>query len=148
MSVPFSAIRVLIVDSQHDALHLMGQALTLRGMEVTLAPTGAEGLQCFYDRRPDCVVVDLQTPDLNSYQLTRAIRGDPKGGSTPLIVLSALAGDQERYASLLSGSDLFLSKPVTSDELYTAIQQALSLEDAERRERLRRLAESPPPNFT
>src|SRR5262249_26193729 len=147
MSASSSAIKVLIVDDQSSGLYLMEQALMLRGIEVATAATGAEGLRRFYELRPDCVVIDLKLAEFNSYQLARAIRGDPEAGSTPLVVFLALAGEQERYASLLSGSDLVLTEPATADELYAAIQQALSLEEAERRERLLRLAQAPPPDF-
>jgi CheY-like chemotaxis protein len=136
---------VLIVDDSQALLGAFVLGLPLVGpFEVMTASNGAEGLELYFAdpfHQPDCVVIDIKMPGLDGYQLVRGLRGDPQSKDTPLIVLTALAQDQDRLAGLLSGADRFLVKPVLPSELAAVIQEVCLISDEERLRGLRKLVE-------
>jgi DNA-binding response OmpR family regulator len=137
---------LLIVDDDRDLLPSLATMLeTLTDFTVVTAENGAIGLERCYEAQPQCVVIDVKMPELDGYQLVRALRGDPATAGTPLIILTAMAQEQKRLAGLVAGVDQYLVKPVTPRELLAAIQTALQLTPDERLRRLRRLIESDPP---
>jgi CheY-like chemotaxis protein len=137
-------VTVLIVDDNPKLLKLLSEALSeLGGLRVVTAEDGAHGLQCYFETRPQCVVIDVKMPNLDGYQLVHALRGDPASAATPLVILSALAQDKDRLAGMLSGSDCYLIKPVTPLELLATIRQALALSAAERARRIQALLDMP-----
>jgi CheY-like chemotaxis protein len=126
-------VHVLIVEDNSDLLELLLQALPALGpFRVTGAPDGFAGLLKFEEIHPDCVVVDVRMPELNGYQFVRALRGDPQTAATPLIILTALTQDRDRFVGLASGVDLFLTKPVLPFDLAQAILQVMVRSQAER----------------
>ncbi len=133
---------VLIVDDDPDLLQLLTDGLELLGeFHVIQAEDGVQGLELFFETRPDCVIIDVVMPGLDGYQLVRALRGDPESASTPLIMLTALAQDKNRFVGLAFGADQYLVKPVTPRELVNAVHRAVTVGSAERQERMQRLVE-------
>jgi DNA-binding response OmpR family regulator len=80
-------------------------------------------------------------PGLDGYQLAKALRGDPDSAETPLIMLTALAQEKNRFVGLASGADQYLVKPVTPRKLVEAVQRAVQITHAERQRRFQALAE-------
>jgi len=139
---PAGIVTVLIIDDNPTLLAIFAEGLPLVGnYRVLTAPDGAAGLELYYRQHPDCVVIDIKMPELNGYQVARALRGDPGTADTPLIMLTALPQEQSELASLVSGCDQFLSKPVVPSELDAAIQRALKVSADERAARMRHLAQ-------
>ena len=133
--------RVLVVDDDPafvaaivDGLELLG------GYDTVVAPDGAAGIDHFFELAPDCVVVDVRMPQVNGYQLVRALRGDPKTAHIPIVILSAMAQDHEQLIGFLSGADSYLLKPIKFDDLLAAIDDAVHLTPEERQERAEMLA--------
>ena len=124
---------VLIVDDDRRLLQLLTDGLELLGhFNVVRAENGIEGLEQFLEIRPDCVVIDVVMPGLNGYQLVKALRGDPATAATPLVLLTALAQEKNRFTGLASGADRYLVKPVTPRELVNTVRQAITISEAER----------------
>ena len=133
---------VLIVDDNRELLQLVRDVLEKLGrFRVATAVDGVEGLERYFEMRPDCMVIDIMMPGLDGYQLVKALRGDPESAQTPLIFLTALAQDRARFAGFATGIDQYLVKPVKPQELVAAVKQAITVGDGERRERLRSLLE-------
>lgn len=133
---------VLIVDDNLELLEVLSEGLELAGpFTVITACDGAQGLEQCVRYHPDCLVIDVKMPELNGYQLVRLLRGDPETAEIPLILLTALAQDYERFAGLAAGTDRYLIKPVTPRELAAAIREVLALSAQERERRYARLAE-------
>jgi CheY-like chemotaxis protein len=140
------ARKVLIVDDNPHLLSVITDSLLELGdFTVVTAADGAEGLRRFYEERPDCVVIDVKMPQLNGYQLVKALRGDPETAGTPLIILTAMAQDLDRVAGIAAGADHYFVKPVKPQDLVQGIQHAITLSDADRRRRLQALIDEAPP---
>ncbi|MGO8949065.1 MAG: response regulator transcription factor [Ktedonobacterales bacterium] len=128
---------VLVIDDNVELLQLVTDTLQmLGGFKVACAEDGAKGLELYFEIRPICVIIDIMMPGLDGYQLVKALRGDPDSAGTPLILLTALAQDWNRFAGFVVGADQYLVKPVTPRELVAAVHQAITVSDTERRERL------------
>ncbi len=137
---------LLIVDDDRDLLPSLEAMLeTLTDYTVVTAQNGAIGLERFYEVRPQCVIIDVKMPELDGYQLVRALRGDPETAITPLIILTAMAQDRNRLAGFISGVDQYLVKPVIPRDLLAAIQKALQTTPDERLERQRQFMEADSP---
>jgi CheY-like chemotaxis protein len=136
---------VLIVDDNPWLLQILSTSLAeLDNLTIVTARDGAEGLEQFYETRPDCAVIDVKMPELDGFQLVRALRGDPETAQTPIIILTALVQDSARFVGLASGADQFLVKPVKPTELIAAIHRAMELRDEDRKRRLFQLSEDQP----
>ncbi len=131
---------VLIVDDDPDLLQLLTDGLELLGkFTVVRAVDGEQGLERYFEVRPDCVIIDVKMPGLDGYQLVKALRGDPDSAATPLILLTALAQEQQQFAGLASGADQYLIKPITPRELVAAVRRAVLIGEEERRARMQAL---------
>jgi two-component system alkaline phosphatase synthesis response regulator PhoP len=133
---------VLVIDDTEKIVQLIRHAMLLHGgYEVITAFNGVEGLEQFYRERPDCVVVDVKMPGLDGFQVVRAIRGDASSANTPLVILSALHGEDETLTGLLSGVDAYLPKPFAPSLLLATLDRVMAITSEERTQRLERLAD-------
>ena len=134
---------VLRDDDNRELLQRLSDTLEKLGRyRAATASDGAEGLERYFEVRPDCMVIDIMMPGLDGYQLVKALRGDPESAQTPLIYLTALAQDKYRFAGMASGIDHYLVKPVKPQELVAAVREAIASGDTERHQRQRALLES------
>jgi DNA-binding response OmpR family regulator len=137
---------ILLIDDDRGLLpSLVAMIQALTDYTVVVAENGAEGLERFYATRPHCVVVDVKMPEIDGYQFARAVRGDPDSAETPIIFLSAMAQQANRFVGLASGGDHYLVKPVKPMDLLAAIRSAITISEDERQARMQRLAEAPDP---
>jgi DNA-binding response OmpR family regulator len=151
MTVPASPPHILVVEDDLDLRPVL--AATIRMLlpcVVSTAPDGAQGLLMVAEIHPHCVIVDLKMPHLDGFQFIRALRGDPETAGIPIIILSALVQDFEKFDGWAAGADQYLNKPATPDELLAAIQFAVALSVADREARLQQMSESgqiPPSSY-
>ena len=135
-----SGATVLLVDDNEELLDLLARSLQHIGhFTVVRAADGATGLELAFATHPACIVIDVVMPGLDGYQLVRALRGDPASAHIPIIMLTAMAQDENRLGGLLVGADRYLVKPVKIQELIAAISAAIALSEDERVRRMREL---------
>jgi CheY-like chemotaxis protein len=138
--------RVVVVDDDLDLLPYLETSLReLSDFAIFSATNGAAALERCYEVQPHCVVIDVRMPQLDGYQLVRALRGDAATATTPLILLTAMAQDKDRFAGLAAGADVYVLKPVKPLDLIAIIQRAITIDDAERQRAYSHLAQQPPP---
>lgn len=131
---------VLVVDDSDDLRTLVAESLRkLGGFTVVTAEDGVAGLERYFETQPDCVVIDVKMPQIDGYQLVRALRGDRASAATPLVILSAMAQERDRFVGLIAGADEYLVKPVSPLELVQTIRRVIDRTEADRRQRLRAL---------
>lgn len=138
--------KVLVIDDSETIVELVRHTMLLHGgFEVVVAYNGVEGLRQFYREQPDCVVVDVMMPGLDGFQFVRSIRGDQSSANTPLVILSALHGEDETLTGLLSGVDAYLAKPFSPVLLLATLDRVMKITPDERADRMERLAENDNP---
>jgi CheY-like chemotaxis protein len=135
--------KVLVIDDNATIVELIKYAVNLQGAyNVVVAYDGVQGLERVYTEHPDCVIIDVKMPRMDGYQLVRCLRGDPQTANIPLIILSALARDEDQMTGYLSGVDEYLSKPFKPGDLNAAIERVLRLTPAERQRRIEYLMQT------
>ncbi len=133
---------ILLIDDDLDLLPSMITLLEeMSNYKVFGANNGAQGLEMAVEKRPDCIVVDVKMPELDGYQFVRAMRGDNTTASIPLVILSALAQDKNKFVGLLSGADYYLIKPVSPRDLLQTVDSAMQVTEDDRIRRMREFSE-------
>ncbi|MBI3263711.1 MAG: response regulator [Acidobacteria bacterium] len=107
-------VRVLVVDDDEDARHLVDAVLEHRGAEVKTAASARDAFELLPRYRPDVLLVDICMPVEDGYSLMRRIRTLPteSGGSTPAAALTAYSGVDDRRQAISVGFQMHLAKPI------------------------------------
>jgi len=134
---------ILLVDDDPHLLPILEiMVQTFTHCTVVTATNGIEGLERVAEAIPDCIVVDVKMPQLDGHQFARALRGDPETAEIPLIILTALVQDDERFTGMATGADVYLTKPVPPQELLAAIRRAITVTADQRLRRMQSLADA------
>lgn len=102
--------------------------MSLRGVEAQGAGTGEEGLRALKGLKPDVIVLDVQLPGIDGFEICRRIKRQEAFKRTPVIFISAstkYSDPRDRVEGLLVGAALFLPKPITMDKLWGEIEHLL-----------------------
>ncbi len=118
-----SAHTVLVVDDEESITDLVSSALRFAGYQVITAPNGVEALSRVRNQSPDIVVLDVNLPDLNGFDVCRKMRRD--GDQTPVIFLTARDDIDDLRAGFHHGGDDYLTKPFSLEELGLRIEAIL-----------------------
>jgi CheY-like chemotaxis protein len=133
--------KILVIDDDPYLVEVMSASLRILGhFEVITAMNGAEGLILCTQEQPEIVVVDISMPEIDGYQVIRALRGDPATSNIPIVVLSARVQHDDRVVGVYAGADVYLTKPLNPMELVESIRHALTLTQKQRIQRQRSLA--------
>ena len=112
--------KILVIDDDLAITELMSMLLKTHGFEVFTTNTGVEGVKLAQEKLPNVVLLDLMMPDLDGWQVSKAIR---LFSNVPILILSAI-NDPGMVASVLdAGADDFLVKPVPSSVLVAHIRK-------------------------
>jgi signal transduction histidine kinase len=132
---------VLLADDNDDMRQYVQRLLHAAGFRVTAVADGEQALAAARRLRPDLVLSDVMMPRLDGFGLLTALRGDPDLRDTPVLLLSARAGEEAKVEGLSAGADDYLTKPFSARELLARVGVILQLARA-RRETARALAEA------
>ena len=116
--------RVLVADDNADMRDYLARLLG-QHWEIVLAATGTEALEMARSRRPDVIVSDVMMPGLDGFGLIAQLRADPQLAETPVLLVSARAGEEARIEGLEAGADDYLVKPFGARELLIRIDSQL-----------------------
>lgn len=118
---------LLVIEDDDDLRFLLRVTLEMAGHRVLDAPDGAQGLAvAVAEHGVDCVLVDLALGDLDGLDVLERLRARDPERRTRLVALTGHAGEAHRRRSLAAGADLHLLKPLTPDELVSALAQLLA----------------------
>lgn len=117
---------ILVIDDDSSTLRLISYMLERGNFEVREAGGGEEGLAKAFRQPPDLILLDVMMPGLNGYQVCKQLRADPRTAHVPVIILTARSQRIDQKTALEAGADLYLSKPVTPNDLIEKVNELLS----------------------
>lgn len=118
--------RILIVEDNEMNRDMLSRRLSRRGFDISLAVDGREGIQKAAADTPDLILMDLNLPEIDGWEATRAIKSQPETSEIPIIALTAHAMVSDRDKALDAGCDDFATKPVELEKLLEKVNALLS----------------------
>ena len=123
MGDEFQGLKVMVIDDSKTIRRTAETLLKKVGCEVFTATDGFEALAKIADHRPQIIFVDIMMPRLDGYQTTALIKNNKVFKKTPVIMLSSKDGLFDRARGRIVGSEQYLTKPFTKEELLGAIKK-------------------------
>ncbi|OQX31895.1 MAG: pilus assembly protein PilG [Candidatus Sedimenticola endophacoides] len=123
LEADISGLKVMVIDDSKTIRRTAESLLKKAGCEVLTATDGFEALSVIADSHPDLIFVDIMMPRLDGYQTCALIKHNQEFKSTPVIMLSSKDGLFDRARGRIVGSEQYLTKPFTKDELLGAIRR-------------------------
>jgi len=115
---------VLYIEDNPDNMMLVQRALEARGYRLLKAMKGIEGVATAEKESIDLILLDINLPDIDGYEVARRLRASPKRelSTVPIIAVTAnaLKGDAEK--ALQAGCDVYMSKPINIRELWARVE--------------------------
>lgn len=121
-----SGLKILVIDDSKTIRRTAETLLSKEGCTVYTAIDGFDALSKIADHHPDIIFVDIMMPRLDGYQTCSLIKHNKTFRQTPVIMLSSRDGLFDRARGRIVGSDHYLTKPFTKDELLGAIAGQVS----------------------
>lgn len=116
-------LKVMVVDDSKTIRRTAETLLSKAGYQVFTASDGFSALAEIVDHQPDIIFMDIMMPRLDGYQTCALVKNNEKFHNTPIIMLSSKDGLFDRARGRIVGSDKYLTKPFTKEELLGAIQE-------------------------
>jgi PAS domain S-box-containing protein len=120
--LPVAPQRILVIEDNDDGREMLGRVLRIAGHEVVEAATGSEAIEIAARRSPTVVLVDIGLPDLDGYEVARALRRR-LGSAVRLVALTGYGQPRDRARSHEAGFDVHLLKPVDPAELAEVLRR-------------------------
>jgi twitching motility two-component system response regulator PilG len=121
--VAATGIKVMVIDDSKTIRRTAETLLKREGYEVVTATDGYESLSKIADERPDIIFIDIMMPRLDGYQTCALIKNNREFRNTPVIMLSSKDGLFDKARGRIVGSEQYLTKPFTKDDLLGAIRR-------------------------
>jgi len=122
----FSGLKILVVDDSKTIRRTAETLLSKEGCQVFTAIDGFDALSKIADHQPDLIFVDIMMPRLDGYETCSLIKHNKTFKTTPVIMLSSKDGLFDRARGRIVGSEQYLTKPFTKDELLGAISNQIN----------------------
>ncbi|MBV8156728.1 MAG: response regulator, partial [Dyella sp.] len=116
---------VMVVDDSITMRKVTGRVLERHEYEVTTAKDGVDALEKLHDRVPDLMLLDIEMPRMDGYELATQMKADPRLRDVPIIMITSRTGDKHRQRAFDIGVDRYLGKPYQEAELLAQIGEVL-----------------------
>ena len=127
MEENFSGLKVMVIDDSKTIRRTAETLLQKVGCTVFTAVDGFDALAKIADSNPDIIFVDIMMPRLDGYQTCALIKNNQTFQKTPVIMLSSKDGLFDKAKGRIVGSDEYLTKPFSKEELFGAIRQHVNI---------------------
>ena len=114
---------VMVVDDSLTVRKITSRMLTREGYEVATAKDGVDALQQLQDIRPDCILLDVEMPRMDGFELARNLRADAETRKIPIIMITSRTADKHRNHALELGVSEYMGKPYQEDQLLALIRR-------------------------
>jgi two-component system, cell cycle response regulator DivK len=117
-----AANRILVIEDHEENRRLLRDLLTSFGYELSEAVTGEDGLVAAEANPPDLILMDIQLPGIDGYEVTRRIKANPSLRHIPVIAVTSYALSGDDVKALEAGCDAYVTKPFDPAELLDKIR--------------------------
>lgn len=121
--------KIMLIDDSRTIRRSAETMLNSEGCEVITANDGFEALALIHRHEPDLIFVDIMMPRLDGYQTCAIIKNNARFRSVPVIMLTSKDGLFDKARGRIVGSDHYLTKPFTRDELLGAVREQLRISE-------------------
>lgn len=128
-AIVLDGLKVMVIDDSKTIRRTAETLLKKSGCEVVTATDGFEALSKILEHHPNIIFVDIMMPRLDGYQTCALIKNNKMFKDTPVIMLSSKDGLFDRARGRIVGSEQYLTKPFTKDELLGAITKYVGNSD-------------------
>ncbi|RMF24441.1 MAG: response regulator, partial [Cyanobacteria bacterium J083] len=123
-------INIMIVDDKVENLHLLSKMLTQHQYKVRLATSAALALKSIAVSSPDLILLDINMPDMNGYELCRQLKSQPTTQDIPVIFISAANQSFNKLEAFAVGGVDYITKPFDVNETIIRIDNQLKIQAA------------------
>ncbi len=116
---------ILIVDDEPDILNLVKRFILREKYDVLTAESGEEALGKISKHKVDLMILDINLPGIDGWEVCRKVRSSPTYNALPIIMLTIRSSDENKTKGYSIGADEYMSKPFTRKELVTRIKTVL-----------------------
>jgi len=117
---------VMVVDDSVTVRKVTSRLLERQGMEVLVAKDGVEAVALLQERRPDVILLDIEMPRMDGFEVARQVRHDERLKDLPIVMISSRTGDKHKEHANQLGVNKFLGKPFQENELLAAIDELVT----------------------
>jgi two-component system, OmpR family, response regulator len=121
--------KALIVEDERELGQLLGEHLRRWGYEPTIFQEGSRVVPWVREHQPSVVLLDLLLPDVDGYTICETLKLDRETNRVPVVMVTALSGEEDRVKGLQVGANCYITKPFSADELQRAIQDAIAWQE-------------------
>jgi two-component system OmpR family response regulator len=137
--------RLLIIEADEWEAALLGKFLTDAGYAVEYAAGAREGFDKIREIKPDCILCNVNLPDIDGFWVARRVRTETTAvATTPFLFLTAADDTESRLQGLHVGADLYLSKPFRNDEVVAQVGALIEMANRLKKQRAMITSEGPP----
>jgi DNA-binding response OmpR family regulator len=122
---PMAAQLILIADDSRTIVSMVASRLERSGYEVLTTTNGEDALQLVQQRDPALVILDIEMPKLDGYEVTRRLRAEAATSGVPIILLTSHDTEDAQAAGFDAGATEFITKPFSPQELEAAVERIL-----------------------
>ena len=124
---PRAAPRILVVDDEEINIKILQIQLEAKGYEVLTATSGDEALKLAESNPPDLILLDIQMPRMDGFEVCQRIRADEPTQFVPVVMVTALKDTADRIQAIQVGADDFISKPFDGHEIVARVGSLLRI---------------------
>jgi chemosensory pili system protein ChpA (sensor histidine kinase/response regulator) len=117
---------VMVVDDSVTVRKVTSRLLERQGMDVLVAKDGVEAVALLQERRPDIMLLDIEMPRMDGFEVARQVRHDDRLDSLPIVMISSRTGDKHKEHATQLGVNKFLGKPFQENELLATIDELVT----------------------
>lgn len=119
------AKKILLVDDEPDILNMVSLRLKANGYEVITGSSGQDALDLTKEHMPDLLIVDVNMPPPNGFQVCRTLKDDDAYKHIPIIFLTAKVSESDKFWGSESGADDYVTKPYNPQDLMEKIKNLI-----------------------
>lgn len=123
----FSKFDILIVDDYADNLRILSTILVEQGYQVRKAINGKLALAAIETQKPDLILLDIQLPDINGYELCRLIKDNPQTKMIPIVIISVQEEAEDIVRAFIAGAADYIKKPFRTEEVIIRVKTQLMI---------------------